>query len=84
MNAFTTDNMPVALSPMGFFNPLGFAKNANEAALKKYRKAEVTHSRMAMFAVVGFLVGEAVKGSSFLFDAQIRGSAITHFTQVPD
>ena len=28
--------------------------------------------------------GEAVKGSSFLFDVQISGSAITYFTQVPD
>ena len=37
-----------------------------------------------MLAVVGFFVGEAVEGSSFLFDAQITGPAITHFTQVPD
>ena len=37
-----------------------------------------------MLAVIGFLVGEAVEGSSFLFDAQISGPAITHFTQVPD
>ena len=37
-----------------------------------------------MLAVIGFFVGEAVEGSSFLFDAQITGPAITHFTQVPD
>ena len=30
------------------------------------------------------MVGEAVEGSSFLFDAQISGPAITHFLQVPD
>lgn len=36
-----------------------------------------------MLAVVGFLVGEAVEGSSFLFDAQISGPAITHLAQVP-
>jgi hypothetical protein len=36
-----------------------------------------------MLAVLGFLVGEAVEGSSFLFDASIKGPAITHLTQVP-
>lgn len=36
-----------------------------------------------MLAVVGFLVGEKVEGSSFLFDASIRGPAITHLAQVP-
>ncbi len=36
-----------------------------------------------MLAVVGFLVGEKVEGSSFLFDASIKGPAITHLAQVP-
>lgn len=36
-----------------------------------------------MLATVGFLVGEAVEGSSFLFDASITGPAITHLSQVP-
>ena len=84
MNAFTVDNMPGALAPMGFFDPLGFAEKADEKTLKRYREAEVTHGRVAMLAVVGFFVGEAVEGSSFLFDAQITGPAITHFEQVPD
>ena len=84
LNAFTVDNMPGQLAPMGFFDPAGFAANADEQTLKKYREAEVTHGRVAMLAVLGFLVGEAVEGSSFLFDAQISGPAITHFTQVPD
>jgi hypothetical protein len=39
--------------------------------------------RRLMDAVVGFLVGEAVEGSSFLFDASIKGPAITHVAQVP-
>ena len=43
-----------------------------------------THGRVAMLATIGFLVGEKVEGSSFLFDAQISGPAITHITQVPD
>ena len=84
MNAFSASDLPGALPPMGFFDPLGFAEKADEKTLKRYREAEVTHGRVAMLAVLGFLVGEAVEGSSFLFDAQISGPAITHFTQVPD
>ena len=84
MKAFTVDNMPGALAPMGFFDPLGLAEKANENTLKRYREAEVTHGRVAMLAVIGFFVGEAVEGSSFLFDAQITGPAITHPLQIPD
>jgi len=51
--------------------------------MKRYREAELTHGRVAMLAVVGFLVGEKVEGSSFLFDASISGPAITHLSQVP-
>merc|ERR1711966_437867 len=74
--AFPVETMPGALAPVGFFDPLGFAANADENTLKRYREAEVTHGRVAMLAVIGFLVGEAVEGSSFLFDAQISGPAI--------
>jgi len=82
--AFSVETMPGALAPVGFFDPLGFAANADENTLKRYREAEVTHGRVAMLAVIGFLVGEAVEGSSFLFDAQISGPAISHFEQIPD
>merc|ERR1719215_841527 len=56
---------------------------ADDSTVLRYREAEVTHGRVAMLAVLGFLVGEKVEGSSFLFDAQISGPAITHFFQVP-
>ena len=82
VNAFTVDTIPGALAPVGLFDPLGFAEKANEATLKRYREAELTHGRVAMLAVVGFLVGEKVEGSSFLFDASISGPAITHVSQV--
>merc|ERR1711906_56397 len=62
--AFSVETMPGALAPVGFFDPLGFAANADENTLKRY--------------------GEAVEGSSFLFDAQISGPAISHFEQIPD
>ena len=34
-------------------------------------------------AALGFLVGEQVEGSSFLFDSNVTGPAINHFQQVP-
>ncbi len=78
------EGLPGALAPVGAFDPLGLAEKATDATLQRYREAEIAHGRVAMLAVVGFLVGEKVEGSSFLFDAQISGPAITHITQVPD
>jgi len=77
------DELIGALDPIGFFDPLGFADKANDNILRQYREAELTHGRVAMLAVIGFLVGEQVEGSSFLFDAQISGPAISHLAQVP-
>jgi hypothetical protein len=76
-------DLPGALPPLGIWDPLGFSDKADEATLKRYREAEITHGRVAMLATVGFLVGEKVEGSSFLFDAQISGPAISHLSQVP-
>jgi hypothetical protein len=80
---FSVDTIPGALAPMGLFDPLGFAAKADAPTLMRYREAELAHSRVAMLAVVGFLAGEAVEGSSFLFDSSISGPAITHLAQVP-
>jgi len=78
------DGIVGALEPMGIFDPLNLAEKATDATLARYREAEIAHGRVAMLAVIGFLVGEQVEGSAFLFDAQISGPAITHITQVPD
>jgi hypothetical protein len=83
LNSLTIDELPGALAPVGFFDPLNLAENADPNTLRRYREAELTHGRVAMLAVIGFFAGEAVEGSSFLFDAQIKGPAITHFLQVP-
>ncbi|KAI2513619.1 fucoxanthin chlorophyll a c protein [Fragilaria crotonensis] len=80
---YSVDTIPGSLAPVGLFDPLGFAEKADAATLKRYREAELTHGRVSMLAVVGFLVGEKVEGSSFLFDASIKGPAITHLAQVP-
>ena len=79
---FTADKIPGAVGPLGFFDPLGFAAKADEGTLKRYREAELTHGRVAMLATVGFLVGEAVQGSTVLFNGEITGPAISHIPQV--
>lgn len=82
-STFSAQNIAGVVQPTGFFDPLGFAGKADEATVKRYREAELTHGRVAMLATVGFLAGEKVEGSSFLFDAQITGPAIDHLPQVP-
>lgn len=51
VSAFTIDEIPGALEPVGLFDPLGFAAKADEPTLKRYREAELTHGRVAMLAV---------------------------------
>merc|ERR1712228_273209 len=45
-------------------------------------EAELTHGRVAMGAVVGFLVGEAVESKTVLFNGEIQGPAIDQLQQV--
>merc|ERR1712232_714721 len=82
LEAFSVDTIPGAIAPTGLFDPLGFAEKADEATLKRYREAELTHGRVAMLATVGFLVGEAVESKTVLFNGEISGPAITHLAQV--
>lgn len=44
--------------PFGFFDPLGFTKDASEGKVRFYREVEIKHSRVAMLAAVGIPVGE--------------------------
>lgn len=74
-------NLPGVLDPTGFFDPAGFAADASESELKRFREAEIMHGRVAMLATVGFLVGES--GATPLFDGAINGIAINQFWQVP-
>jgi len=80
----TPMELPGVVAPLGFFDPLDFAAKADGATMRRYREAEVTHGRVGMLAVLGFLAGEYVEGSSFLFNADISGPAITHLEQVPN
>jgi len=80
----TPAELPGVVAPLGFFDPLDFAAKADGATMRRYREAEITHGRVGMLAVLGFLAGEFVEGSNFLWNADIKGPAITHLEQVPN
>jgi len=71
--------LPGSIDPVPEFDPLNFAKDASLGQMKRYREAEVTHGRVAMLSVVGFLVAESFHP---LFGGQIIGPAIYHLTEV--
>jgi len=77
--------LPGTLDPVADgFDPLGFAKNADLQQMKGYREAETTHGRVAMLAVVGFLVTEGPISFHPLFDTASKdiGPAIRHLDEV--
>jgi len=73
--------LPGALAPMGEFDPLGFTSELSVEEIKRYREAEVTHGRVSMLAVLGYLVGENFHP---FFNGSINGPANTHLTQVTE
>lgn len=42
-----------ATAPLGFFDPLGFTKEGDEAGFRNLRAAEIKHGRVAMMAALG-------------------------------
>jgi len=46
-------------APLGFFDPLGFSKDASPETMKKYREAELKHGRVAMLACFGMITADS-------------------------
>lgn len=46
------------IPPVGFFDPLKFTKNITPERFELYRTAELKHGRVAMLAVIGYVVPE--------------------------
>eukprot|EP00979_Chaetoceros_neogracilis_P008151 scaffold1802_cov162-Chaetoceros_neogracile.AAC.1 len=51
--------LPGSIDPIQEFDPFGIADRSTLAEMKRYRESETTHGRVAMLALVGFLVTEA-------------------------
>jgi Chlorophyll A-B binding protein len=60
--------LPGAISPLGYFDPLGFCDGRELTGVKRFREAEVMHGRVAMMAVVGYLIGENTPTIAYGFD----------------
>ena len=56
--AAKVQSMPGILSPVSFFDPLGFCMSCSVGKLCFYREVEIKHGCAAMLASLGFLVGE--------------------------
>ena len=48
-----------AQPPLGFFDPLGLLKDADQARFDRLRKVELKHGRISMLAILGHLVTTA-------------------------
>jgi len=88
MNGWVPDSsqfafgLPGSLSPVENFDPFGFATDADLDTMRRYREAETTHGRVAMLAVIGFLIQES--GFHPLFEQAQKdlGPAIRHLDEV--
>ena len=74
LNGWTPDKskpcygLPGAISPLGFFDPLGFSKDKDLVGVKRLREAEIMHGRVAMMATVGYLIQENTPTIAYGFD----------------
>jgi hypothetical protein len=73
------------------FDPANLLSRADSAVrpideVKRWRESEITHGRVAMLAVLGFVVGEQVEGKDFFLNpgGHVTGPAIVHFQQVEE
>lgn len=67
-------------APLGFFDPLGFSKGADEATIAKYRESELKHGRVAMLAVFGILTQERFHP---FYSGKLSSDPLTAFGQTP-
>merc|ERR1719428_881401 len=61
LNAFTGpyEKEIGAMAPLGYFDPLGLCEAGNQEKFDLLREYELTHGRVSMLAVVGYLVTAA-------------------------
>ena len=55
-----------AQPPLGFFDPLGLLKDADEARFRQLRFVELKHGRIAMLGVVGHLTQNVARFPGYI------------------
>jgi len=78
--ALKAQDLPGAMAPLGFFDPVGFSTDCSEGRLLFYREAEIKHGRVAMLASLGILVGEQFHP---LFGGNINVPSYIAFQETP-
>merc|ERR1712228_541886 len=74
LNGWTPDaaklcyGLPGAISPLGYFDPMGLCADRDLVGVKRFREAEIMHGRVAMMATVGYLIGENTPTIAYGFD----------------
>jgi len=68
--------------PLGFFDPLGFSKDASPETMKKYREAELKHGRVAMLACFGMIGADTTSLIPRVFDGY-SNNPLKALTQCP-
>jgi hypothetical protein len=56
VSAFNPSTLPGVSKPMGYFDPLGLARDKTEIGFNKIRESEIKHGRVAMLGSLGLLV----------------------------
>lgn len=85
LNGWTPDaskpcyGLPGAISPLGYFDPLGFCTDRSLDGVKRFREAEILHGRVGMMAVLGYLIGENTPTITYGFDTPTIGN-----NQIPE
>ena len=90
LNGWTPDEskfafgLPGSINPIPEFDPFGFAEKADLVQMKGYRESETTHGRVAMLAILGFLITEQPIEFHPLFHTGFKdiGPAIRHLDEV--
>jgi Chlorophyll A-B binding protein len=75
---YSYENELGVITPTGFFDPFQLSKTAKPEVFAKYREAELKHGRVAMLAVVGYVVPEFYR---FPGDIDWHGTA---FADIPN
>merc|ERR1719264_1233004 len=68
--AFDPANEAGVQDPVGFWDPLGFSDDKDEATFKRRRAVEIKHGRICMYATIGYMVPEYYKFPGFLSPSQ--------------
>jgi hypothetical protein len=74
LNGWTPDaakpcyGLPGAISPLGYFDPMGLCNDRDLVGVKRFREAEIMHGRVAMMATIGYLIGENTPTIAYGFD----------------